>query len=147
MKHLENFESYNESKSDMKKIKKEIKDKMSEIEKLELKHSDMKKPSAHGSVLKQQISKLKSEVKDLEKEINELENTSEDFSYEAEMEEEDPYQDGFDAAQIYNVRGVFTKNPYERGSEEHAQWERGHYDGSQQPKQELRSMYKKNPVT
>jgi hypothetical protein len=116
---------------------------MSEIEKLELKHSDMKKPSAHGSVLKQQISKLKSEVKSLEKELN----TSEDFSYEAEMEEEDPYQDGFDAAQIYNVRGVFTKNPYERGSEEHAQWERGHYDGSQQPKQELRSMYKKNPVT
>ncbi len=139
MRHLENFESYNESKSDMKKIKKEIKDKMSEIEKLELKHSDMKKPSAHGSVLKQQISKLKTEVKSLEKELN----TSEDFSYEEEMEEESPYQDGFDAAQIYNVRGVFTKNPYERGSEEHAQWERGHYDGSQQPNQEFSKMYKK----
>jgi hypothetical protein len=136
MRHLANFESYNESKSDMKKIKKEIKDKMSEIEKLELKHSDMKKPSAQGSVLKQQISKLKTEVKSLEKELN----TSEDFSYEAEMEEEDPYQDGFDAAQEYNVRGVFTKNPYERGSEEHAQWERGHYDGSQQPKQEFKRI-------
>jgi len=141
MKHLENFESYNESKSDMKKIKKEIKDKMSEIEKLKLKHSDMKNPSAHGSILKQQISKLEKEVKSLEKELDELENTSEDFSYE-EMEEESPYQDGFDAAQIYNLRGVFTNNPYEKGTEEHAQWERGHYEGSQQPNQEFGRMYK-----
>jgi len=84
MKHLENFESYNESKSDMKKIKKEIKDKMSQIEELELKHSDMKKPSAHASGLKQQITKLKSEVEVLEKELNQLENTSEDFNYNLE---------------------------------------------------------------
>ena len=84
MKHLENFESYNESKSDMKKIKKEIKDKMSQIEELELKHSDMKKPSAHTSGLKQQITKLKSEVEVLEKELNQLENTSEDFNYNLE---------------------------------------------------------------
>jgi len=141
MKHLENFESYNESKSDMKKIKKEIKDKMSEIKKLKLKHSDMKNPSAHGTILKNKFLGLEKEVKSLEKELDELENTSEDFSYE-EMEEESPYQDGFDAAQIYNIRGVFTKNPYEKGTEEHAQWERGHYEGSQQANQEFGKMYK-----
>jgi len=96
MKHLENFESYNESKSDMdmKKINKEIKDKKSEIEKLEVKHSDMKKPSAHASILKQDILKLEKEVETLEKELNKLENTSENFDYKEEMGEKSSVQIG-----------------------------------------------------
>ena len=72
MKHLENFESYNESKSDMKDIKKEIKDKKREIEKLELKIDQSVKPSAQRSGYTVMKTKLEKEVKYLEKELNKL---------------------------------------------------------------------------
>ncbi len=68
MKHLQTF---NES-SENKDIKKKLKEKQREIEKLKSQYQSIDKSevSAHGSVFKVKLSKLEKELKDLEKQLN-----------------------------------------------------------------------------